>query len=217
MTLKAIISINGDRPQQSAEGVSRSRSYKIRWRLEGKCENCGGNPEAGKTRCRKCLDGAAVRASRVRKKKGGFGISYRARKEAGLCTHCGESPKENKSTLCTLCSEEEWGRRIRIKKEVIDKYGGSCRCCGETNIVFLSIDHVNGGGTKERTETKKMGGSLYKHLRKLPMDPSLQVLCYNCNLGKGSRTECPHKYMDRVERALNWSPKAAVRRNRKWT
>lgn len=214
---EAITSGSRDQHRLLEGGVSRSRAYKIRWRLEGKCDNCGGEPEAGKKRCRGCLDTSARIARRSRKKRGGFGPIYAARKEAGLCTHCGESPRGETSSLCDPCSEEEWGRRIRIKKEVIDKYGGVCKCCGEANVMFLSIDHVNGGGTEERGRTRMMGGRLYKFLRKAPVNPLLQVLCYNCNFAKGPRSECPHHNMVAVEKALNWNPKSEVRRRRKWT
>lgn len=81
-------------------------------------------------------------------------------------------------------------------------YGGSCQCCGEDNVVFLSLDHIRGGGTEERTKTKKVGGSLYKKLRREPVDDRYQVLCYNCNFAKGDRSDCPHLFMEKVEQAL---------------
>lgn len=131
--------------------------------------------------------------------------------------HCGLSPSRAGSVLCEGCCELEWGRRVRIKKEVIDKYGGSCACCGELNVMFLSIDHIHGGGTKERTETRVMGGGLYKKLRTRPVDPKYQVMCYNCNFARGNREHCPHKYMGRVQAALDWRPKprSEMRRNRR--
>lgn len=82
--------------------------------------------------------------------------------------------------------------------------------------MFLSLDHINGGGTKERNMTKIMGGRLYKKLQHEPVNPDLQVLCYNCNFAKGNRESCPHMYMDKVRIALDWKPKETVdKRQRK--
>jgi len=82
--------------------------------------------------------------------------------------------------------------------------------------MFLSIDHIEGGGTRERDVSRIMGGRLYKLLLKKPVDPKLQVLCYNCNFAKGNRETCPHMYMDRVEKALSWKPKETIKRKRKY-
>lgn len=38
-------------------------------------------------------------------------------------------------------------RARRMKLEVIEAYGGKCACCGVDNFEFLSIDHINGGGS----------------------------------------------------------------------
>ena len=43
-----------------------------------------------------------------------------------------------------------------VKDEVFNAYGGYvCVCCGETRRIFLTLDHINGGGTNHR---KKVGG-----------------------------------------------------------
>lgn len=41
----------------------------------------------------------------------------------------------------------------RIRFKILTHYGDSpprCDCCGETALEFLTIDHINGGGTKQR-------------------------------------------------------------------
>jgi hypothetical protein len=55
----------GQHLPQVAE-VSRSRRYKIKWRSEGKCDNCGGEKVQGKTKCERCLKNARDRASSSR-------------------------------------------------------------------------------------------------------------------------------------------------------
>ena len=78
----------------------------------------------------------------------------------------------------------------RRKLEAIMHYGGKCACCGETGFEFLTIDHVNGGGSKQRRkDSLQIGVWLKKH--KYPVD--FQVLCYNCNLGRNFWGQCPHK------------------------
>ena len=75
-----------------------------------------------------------------------------------------------------------------IRLEVLGKLGGRCKCCGESREEFLSLDHINGGGTKHRAE---VGTYIFRRIRKDP-DPSIyQVLCYNCNISRGVRGYCP--------------------------
>ena len=82
----------------------------------------------------------------------------------------------------------------RVKALVMNKYGGQfCQCCGESNMKFLTIDHIYGGGTKHRQETHG-GRDFYIWLKKNGFPPGFQVLCYNCNCGRGKNGgECPHK------------------------
>lgn len=49
-----------------------------------------------------------------------------------------------------------WKRRMRL--EALQAYGGKCACCGESNVEFLAIDHINGNGNKHRAETRRTGG-----------------------------------------------------------
>jgi hypothetical protein len=80
-----------------------------------------------------------------------------------------------------------------LKLAVIAGYGGKCACCKEDNPVFLTIDHINGGGAEDRKRNHG-GWGLYTRLQKLgyPKD-DYQVLCYNCNLAKGFFGHCPHE------------------------
>lgn len=81
---------------------------------------------------------------------------------------------------------------LRIRKEVIGIYGGHCACCGEQQIEFLCIDHINGGGTQHRKQVG-YGAKFYMWLRSQGYPEGYQVLCYNCNMGKESPGGCPHK------------------------
>jgi hypothetical protein len=75
-----------------------------------------------------------------------------------------------------------------LKILILSKYGGRCACCGEEDIRFLTIDHKNGGGNRERRINK----NIYAILVKQPKRADLEVKCWNCNCGKTNGV-CPHK------------------------
>lgn len=80
------------------------------------------------------------------------------------------------------------------KKAILAFYSeqkNSCACCGEKELLFLSIDHVDGGGSKHRREVG-FGPNFYRWLRTHGFPHGYQVLCFNCNLSKGFYGHCPH-------------------------
>lgn len=90
----------------------------------------------------------------------------------------------------------------RIKLECFRAYGDGnyvCACCGLSNVEFLTLDHTNNDGYLDKKEgaKKRMGGNyLYGYLKKrgFPNKDKYQVLCWNCNCGKGiNGGVCPHK------------------------
>jgi len=80
----------------------------------------------------------------------------------------------------------------RLMNEIIDRYGGKCVCCGETRREYLSIDHVNGNGSKQRREIGKSSQGLHYWLKQNNYPEGFQVLCFNCNMGKRNYSVCPH-------------------------
>ena len=56
-----------------------------------------------------------------------------------------------------------------------------CACCGLADYRFLTVDHVDGDGSAHRSGVKKE--TPYR----------LQLLCWNCNMAKGTSGDCPHK------------------------
>lgn len=93
----------------------------------------------------------------------------------------------------------------RRKLETFNAYGGAhCACCGEQFIEFLTLDHINGGGSRERRRMRgKDGGGgvrFYTKLREVGFPPGYQVLCYNCNMGRAlCGGECPHQRSARLQ------------------
>lgn len=76
-------------------------------------------------------------------------------------------------------------RGIKLKTVVLSHYGNgklACVRCGETDLIVLCLDHINGGGKKERQ--KYRGRNWYSKLIKENFPTGYQTLCANCNLRK---------------------------------
>ncbi len=82
-------------------------------------------------------------------------------------------------------------RKDAFRDEAFAAYGGAvCACCGETNVGFLTLDHMNGGGKQDR---KQAPGYFYQELKRRRFPSGYQVLCMNCNWGRRLTGRCPHK------------------------
>ncbi len=98
---------------------------------------------------------------------------------------------------------EEW---LVLKKVVVEKYGGECKCCGERHLVFLTLDHLKGDGADHRKRLCDVMGwdhnthvrgwaqqLIYEELAVNPADPTTyQILCMNCNHATRHKKICPH-------------------------
>jgi hypothetical protein len=181
------------------------RELSRKWIREGRCRNCGGRDVVlGRKLCRNCGKRSLDSTRRYREKNpDAFRRKYHALKKAEICTNCA-AHKAVVGVLCFVCNLAEKQRAVRIKQEVIDRYGGRCSCCKEKRIAFLTLDHVKNNGTAlRRLGVHAGGGQLYKRLRTKPIDPAFQVLCWNCNMGKRVTGTCPHKDDSYFRKALN--------------
>lgn len=138
----------------------------------------------------------------------------RQREIDNLCVYCGiDTPvsdkkgckncldKKSKSTSKYVKENKDKTSQYRLltKHIVIEKYGGECNCCGEKQILFLTIDHKNNDGNLERKKEKISTFSFYLKLKKEEIREDLQVLCWNCNLGKSINNGiCPHQEIKRT-------------------
>ena len=86
-------------------------------------------------------------------------------------------------------------RQGEIRRIVINNYGGKCKCCGETIIEFLAIDHINGGGYKHR---QIIGNSIryYYWIIRNNFPDNYRILCHNCNQATSWGRKCPHELME---------------------
>lgn len=97
-----------------------------------------------------------------------------------------------------LAERAAWQRRYleKHKRMVFDNYGRECVCCGESEPMFLSIDHVNNDGYLARKNQLHPTDTLgfYRWLVKNLFPADFQVLCMNCNFGKAKNNGvCPHQ------------------------
>ena len=87
-----------------------------------------------------------------------------------------------------------YARGFRLK--ILEKYGNVCICCGETEIKFLQVDHVNNDGHDHRKEIGVTAEALYRWAEAKGFPPTLQVLCANCHAAKSFHGTCPHEEID---------------------
>lgn len=172
----------------------RVRIKEHRWRqsmLErGLCTSCGKEPifeGRSKKRCLVCLE------ARTENRK----AKSRLWSSARLCNGCGgelPSPDRIKCDECRVgLRRVEQRKKRREKLKTLELYGSECACCGEKNPWFLTIDHINRDGAKERRETGKGRVTNYSNYLKVKRD-DLQVLCFNCNCAREhNQGICPHK------------------------
>jgi hypothetical protein len=81
---------------------------------------------------------------------------------------------------------------LRNKEKLYAHYGDRCKCCGEKQKAFLTIDHVNNDGAIERKQYPTTN-TMIVHIIKSGFPDTYQILCYNCNNGKRKTGLCPHK------------------------
>lgn len=118
--------------------------------------------------CRKGVhDLDAPNTEAVRTTIGGGGV----RREYLYCKPCAQA----------LNSAAGRGRRITLKNRVIERYGGKCACCGISRRVFLTLDHIHGGGTAERSGRTDRP---YRSADAEFQPNKYQILCFNCNYAK---------------------------------
>ena len=79
-------------------------------------------------------------------------------------------------------------RSQRLWLSVFAVIGTECACCGETDPIYLTIDHVNNDGAEHRRQspTRIPYGQAYLQDHKY----ELQTLCWNCHMAKSYRGGC---------------------------
>lgn len=87
--------------------------------------------------------------------------------------------------------ERDAEHKLRVYNHY-SNYDIKCNCCGEREMDFLSIDHINNDGNTHRKVVKEI---LYRWLYSNNFPPGFQILCMNCNMSKHKDKNhiCAHK------------------------
>jgi hypothetical protein len=99
--------------------------------------------------------------------------------------HCNEQQREYRKQNATPWREATKRYRAKLKADGVAAYGGCCSCCGEIELEFLTLDHVDGGGGAHRKLLKRQGrmggGAPWLIAKQEGYPPTYRVLCSNCN------------------------------------
>ena len=201
--------------------LNEKAKYAQRVRMaQGKCKLCSNPSAPGKRYCNKCRALAKGRAKKKRKivrlcgvcGEGPIDHRYRycdkCRKRrsngsvsdwrnrmlaAGKCPVCCKK-NDTKATVCSRCCARHRAARMVLKRDVMNLYGGKCSCCGETELSFLTLDHINNDGAeKRRSGEHSTGMTLYRWIRRNGTPADLACLCMNCQWSKRIDGVCVHQ------------------------
>lgn len=174
--------------ERRSKGKKELRYYRV---SSGLCTQCGSRIELERKDRTTCVECGKKHNKTNNKRRARYKIE-------GLCRNCGGKAEHGKSK-CFKCRDWSLLATRNLKNKIIENYGGKCKCCGESNIAFLSIDHINNDGAKHRKKIGK-GASFYFWLKRnnYPKN-NFQVLCYNCNCAKGFTGKCPHQDLENIQ------------------
>lgn len=98
--------------------------------------------------------------------------------------------------------ERKKKQRLQVKLEVFTHYCGGlprCQCpsglCTESILEFLTLDHIENDGAKDRSGQRGAGLKTYLRLKREGYPPGFRILCWNCNCGRAKTPgrRCPHE------------------------
>lgn len=183
-------------------------THHMRRKRLGVCVRCGRPPIAGKTMCQKHLDDVASRRlARIgnslctycgcpavgkticEKCSTARALEREERKEAGVCVMpgCKNDPRPGK-VACESCATKLSDKTRELKQTVLNHYGQVCNCscgCQITKFEWLTVDHKDNNGAKQRREQGTHGGHAnYRRIIAAGFPADLQILCWNCNCAK---------------------------------
>jgi hypothetical protein len=141
-------------------------------------------PHRLESRCKRCHSKASAKSNRKFRLK---------RMSAGLCISC-RAPANGGRRRCDVCRARAARRTVnaaaKLRRNVLEAYGGRCTCCGLEDMDFLSLDHVNNDGAEERQLLRSQGlptkgPAFYRWPARNAYPQDLQVLCFNRNFAEG--------------------------------
>jgi len=136
----------------------------------------------------RCRDGLFGYCKECQQKKN---RAYYAENSERILSRYRRRHQENLDHVRKVKRDWQSQNRKKVRERVFRRYGGerpACSCCGESQDEFLTIDHIDGGGTKHRRSCR----DLYQWLEKNNFPDGFRVLCWNCNCSIGIKGYCPH-------------------------
>lgn len=120
-----------------------------------------------------------------------------SKQEKAFNCWCGRPREDSQFRRCRSCRksarDSQNKKNAKVRRQILAIYGSVCNCCGETNPLFLCLDHINGDGAEDRLKQKGRGSRFYAILVKQKKRDDLQILCFNCNQGRErNKGICPH-------------------------
>lgn len=199
-------------PCAKKKQVEYQRAYRERQKAKPRiviCKGCGQEFDAssnGRTwRCQPCITAyQAELRQKDKERHRQYSRDYRASQGEAYKARMVQRRREaiasmtQEELVAFRRAEADKSKRLNavLREQVFMAYGGKqCACCGETEPLFLTIDHIaNDGAEMRRSGTHSRGGTqFYQWLRKNGFPSGFQVLCMNCNLGKHRNGGfCPH-------------------------
>lgn len=142
--------------------------------------------------CTKCEVEKAIEAFPLRKSRG---------KYQSICQSCvnvrgNRWKKENPEKARLANNKSARIRHERVKKYVFAQYGGVCVCCKESDLHFLTLDHIDGTVPENHRQPdgRRLSGTAFLYrLIKEEFPDTIRVLCWNCNESYGYYGFCPHQ------------------------
>lgn len=118
-----------------------------------------------------------------------YNIAYNKSHQEQIRSYKHKYPYNPKKALKLRQREKE-----RLKTEVLTHYGNgklACVICSENRLACLSIDHIDGGGTRHRQSLglTGAGNTFYRWLRRHELPEGYQTLCMNCQFIKREKAK----------------------------
>jgi hypothetical protein len=114
------------------------------------------------------------------------------------------NPNGEPSPTCGSCYAKK--HRAKIRLGFLKEFDFKCSCCGETEVAFLTLDHVMNDGNVHRKAAGYIGMLQEAKREGWPRD-KYTCLCYNCNQGRAKNGICPHKesgaYLEKLKIAAH--------------
>lgn len=116
--------------------------------------------------------------------------------------------KKSRETMkrCYEKNPEKFRTRVRmehyhLRMKLFEIYGYHCFCCGEDELDFLELDHINGGGARAFRRMGTNTRAIYRMAIEENDKTKYRILCGNCNKAFGktnnkiikNRRLCPHQ------------------------